>query len=87
MIYQAYNLSPNQEMFDFSIPSSIRIDEDTGVTASTKGTRLVDQNYSAAERYTSVLVAAGTKGYYYEKEAQHNRGNFPNAGFDDCNLQ
>lgn len=66
MIYQAYNLSPNQEMFDFSIPSSIRIDKDTGVTASTKGTRLVNQNYSTAELYRAVTVPAGTSGYYYD---------------------
>lgn len=66
MIYQAYNLSPNQEMFDFSIPSSIKINEDTEVTAETKGTRLIYKSYSTAELYRAVTVPAGTSGYYYD---------------------
>lgn len=69
MIYQAYNLSPNQEMFDFSIPSSIKINEDTEVTAETKGTRLIDKTYSFGEKYRSVTIPAGTIGYYYKKTA------------------
>lgn len=67
MIYQAYNLSPSQEICDFSIPEATR---DSSVTSATKGTRLVVENsgiFFDSDNFQAITVKQGVTGYYYYK--------------------
>lgn len=73
MIYQAYNLSPSQEICDFSIlDTDEEITIDTSVTSSTKGTRLVRENFfplTDSNNFIAITVKKGTAGYYYYKSS------------------